>query len=216
MFARVLNDRVKGLTEGSVMDEQGGFRSGRGCLDQIFAVKQMIEKMIEKDKVMFMVFIDLEKAYNNNVCREKLWITLFEYGIRGRLLRSIKALYEGGRARVKVEGMESKWFRVYKGVRQGCTLLPWLFNVFMDNVVREARKECIREVVLSTGTVGLLMFADDMVMMAETEEALQHNVKAMNEALVRWDLKVNWKKSKVRRVARKRDECQVRIGDDQL
>ena len=43
----------------------------------------------------------------------------------------------------------------------------------------------------------LLMFADDMVMMAETEEALQQNVEAMNEALVRWDLKVNWKKSKV-------------------
>ena len=97
VFARVLNDRVKGLTEGSVMDEQGGFRSGRGCLDQIFAVKQVIEKMIEKDKVIFMVFIDLEKAYNN-VCREKLWRTLFEYEIRGRLLRSIKALYEGGRA----------------------------------------------------------------------------------------------------------------------
>ena len=105
---------------------------------------------------------------------------------------------------------------VRKGVKQGCTLLPWLFNVFMDNVVREARRECIREVVLSTGTVGLLMFADDMVMIAETEEALQHNVEAMNEALVRWDLKVNWKKSKVMRVARKREECQVRIGDEQL
>ena len=72
----------------------------------------------------------------------------------------------------KVEGMESKWFGVRKGVRQGCTQSPWIFNVFMDNVVREARRECIREVVLSTGTVGLLMFADDVVMMAETEEAL--------------------------------------------
>ena len=49
VFARVLNDRVKGLTEGSVMDEQGGFRSGRGCVDQIFAVKRVIEKMSEKD-----------------------------------------------------------------------------------------------------------------------------------------------------------------------
>ena len=59
------------------------------------------------------------------------------------------------------------------------------------------------------------MFADDMVMMAEMEEALQHNVEAMNEALVRWDLKVNWKKSKVMRLARKREECQVRIRDEQ-
>ena len=60
------------------------------------------------------------------------------------------------------------------------------------------------------------MFADDMVMMAETKEALQHNVEAMNEALSRWDLRVNWKKSKVMRVARKREECQVVIGDEQL
>ena len=215
VFARVLNDRVKGLTEGSVMDEQGGFRSGRGCIDQVFAVKQVIEKMIEKDRVMFMVFIDLEKAYDN-VCREKLWRVLSEYGVRGRLLRSIKALYEGGRARVKVEGMESQGFRVRKGVRQGCTLSPWLFNVFIDKVVKEARRECVREVTLSTGSIGILMFADDMVMMAETKEALQHNVEAMNEALSRWDLRVNWKKSKVMRVARKREECQVVIGDEQL
>jgi len=215
VFARVLNDRVKGLTEGSVMDEQGGFRSGRGCIDQVFAVKQVVEKMIEKDKVMFMVFIDLEKAYDN-VCREKLWRVLFDYGVRGRLLRSVKALYEGGRARVKVEGMESQWFGVHKGVRQGCTLSPWLFNVFIDNVVKEARRECIREVTLSTGTIGNLLFADDMVMMAETREALQHNVESMNAALTRWGLKVNWKKSKVMRVARKGEECQVMIGDEQL
>ena len=215
VFARVLNDRVKGLTEGSVMDEQGGFRSARGCIDQVFAVKQVIEKMIEKGRVMFMVFIDLEKAYDN-VCREKLWRVLSGYGVRGRLLRSIKALYEGGRARVKVEGMESQGFRVRKGVRQGCTLSPWLFNVFIDKVVKEARRECVREVTLSTGLIGILMFADDMVMMAETKEALQHNVEAMNEALSRWDLRVNWKKSKVMRVARKREECQVVIGDEQL
>ena len=38
----------------------------------------------------------------------------------------------------------------------------------------------------------------------------------MNEALIRWDLKVNWKKSKVIRVARKGEECKVMIGDEQL
>ena len=61
------------------------------------------------------------------------------------------------------------------------------FNIFIDNVVKEARRECIRKVVLSTYTVGLLIVADEMVTMAETEEALQHNIKAMNKALVKWD-----------------------------
>ena len=57
--------------------------------------------------------------------------------------------------------------------------------------MKEARRECVRKVTLSTGTLGILMFGDDMVMMAETKEALQHNVEAMNEALIRWDLQMN-------------------------
>ena len=44
------------------MDEQGGFRVGRGCTDQIFTVKQIVEKVIEKDKKVYMAFVDLEKA----------------------------------------------------------------------------------------------------------------------------------------------------------
>ena len=75
-------------------------------------------------------------------------------------------------ATVKVEGMESHWFRVYKGVRQECTLSPWLFNVFIDNAVKEAGGELVRQVRWSTGTIGVLLFADDMVLMAKitTEE----------------------------------------------
>ena len=68
VFSRVLNDRVKDMTEGSVMEEQGGFRSGRGCVDQVFAVKLVIEKMTEK---MFTAFIDLEKRMT--VCVERCY-----------------------------------------------------------------------------------------------------------------------------------------------
>ena len=59
---------------------------------------------------------------------------LDEYGVKWKLLRAIHALYEDGKARVKVGGSESELFGVHKGVRQGCTLSPWLFNVFMDRM----------------------------------------------------------------------------------
>ena len=60
---------------------------------------------------------------------------------------------------------------MHKGVRQGCTLSPWLFidNVLVDKVTREARREFVRDMKLSTGDVGVLLFADDMVIMAESE-----------------------------------------------
>ena len=65
---------------------------------------------------------------------------------------------------------------------------------------------------LSTGTKGILIFADDIAMMAETIEVLQHYVEVMNEALIRWDLRVNWKTSKVITIARRREESQGMTG----
>ena len=63
-------------------------------------------------------------------------------------------------------------------------------------MVKEARREWVEEVTLSTGTTAVLLFADEMVMMAETREALQRNVEAINEALMKWDLKVNRSKTR--------------------
>ena len=52
---------------------------------------------------------------------------------------------------------ESEWFGVNRGVRQGYTHSPWLFNVFVDKVTRGARGGFVREVKLSTGEVGVLL-----------------------------------------------------------
>ena len=74
-------------------------------------------------------------------------------------------------------------------------------------------REFVSGVKLSTRGVEVLMFADDMVLMAESAEGLEKNLGVMNEALRRWELKVNWKKTKVMRVARQKGACEVRIGD---
>ena len=80
VFAGVLNERVKVLTVDKLMDEQSGFRASRGSIDQIFTVKQIVEKAIEKNKKLYMAFVDLERAYDN-VNRGKLWKALEEYGV---------------------------------------------------------------------------------------------------------------------------------------
>ena len=70
-----------------------------------------------------------------------------------------------------------------KGVRQGCPLSPWLFNVFIDKIVSEARKRFQGSVRLSTGQVEVLLFADDLVVLAESEEALQNNLQVVNDII---------------------------------
>ena len=65
----------------------------------------------------------------------------------------------------------------------------------MDRVTREAKRQFQSEVRLSTGNVGVLLFADDIVVTAESVEELQHNMQVMSGALSKWKLKVNWRKT---------------------
>ena len=61
------------------------------------------------------------------------------YGIVGRVLRGIRSFYDEGRACVRVGNMVSESFVVKMGLRQGCVMSPWMFNMFMDGVVREVQ-----------------------------------------------------------------------------
>ena len=63
--------RVRKLTDGAMEEEQSGFREGRGCADQIFTVRCLSEKYLEKHKDVYVAFMDLEKAYDR-VDREAL------------------------------------------------------------------------------------------------------------------------------------------------
>ena len=59
----------------------------------------------------------------------------------------------------------------------------------------------------------VLLFVDDKVVLADSAERLESNLKAISEVLSRWELKVNGKKTKVTMVARQKGHCEVRIGD---
>ena len=94
---------------------------------------------------MVMVCVDLEKAYDR-VDREVLWQVLESYEVGGRPGRAVRSLYERCQACVRVLRQNSDWFGVEQGVRQGCVMSPWLFNLYMDNIVREARQKFVGEV----------------------------------------------------------------------
>ncbi len=82
-------------------EEQGGFRKGRGCVDQIFAMKRLVEEYLGKDKKLYATFMDLEKAYER-VNREALWSVLQIYDVGGQLLKGIQAFYREAKACVRV------------------------------------------------------------------------------------------------------------------
>ena len=60
------------------------------------------------------------------------------------------------------------------------------------------------------------MFADDLMMMAESEEALQHNMQELNDRLEEWEMKANWQKTRVMRIGRKKDVCNVEVNGQEV
>ena len=78
-----------------------------------------------------MGFIDLEKTYDG-VNREALWQVLRMYDEGGKPLSGIISIDVDSSVCVRVKGGESEQFRIDRGVRQGCIMSPWLFNVYME------------------------------------------------------------------------------------
>ena len=202
VYGRILIDRVRKSTDEAIGEEQCGFRQGRGCIDQIFAVRQICEKYMMKQKDVYMAFMDLEKAYDR-VDRDALWQVLRIYGVGERLLQGVQSFYEDSKACVRTERGNSEWFSVNVGLRQGCVMSPWLFNVYMDGVVREVNMRTYGRGVEMFDSMGRswrvsqLLFADDAVLMAESAKDLQDLVAGFGRVCERRKLRVNVNKSKV-------------------
>ena len=223
VYGRVLIERVIECTNGAVGGEQCGFRKGMSCSDQVFAVRQICEKKLEKHQEVFWAFMDLEKAYDR-IDREALWQVLRIYGVGGCVLGGIQSFYVGSSACVRVGSDLSESFEVNVGLRQGCVMSPWLFNVFMDGVVREVKMRTMERGLMLKGQngweweVSQLLFADDTALVASTEERLQRLVNEFGVVCEKRKLRVNIGKSKVMVCSRQggRAELNVRLNGEVL
>ena len=100
----------------------------------IFKVHQFVDKSWEHQSKAFLTFIDLKKAYNS-VPRQAMWLALGKLGVLEQTIESIRSFYEGMRARVRLEGTMLEEFQVQNGLRQGCCMVPVLFNLYTCMVV---------------------------------------------------------------------------------
>ena len=118
-------------------DVQASFRKGRGTRDQIANICWIIKKAREFQKNIYFCSINYAKAFDS-VDHNKLWKILKEMGILGHLTCFLKNLYAGQEATVRTGHGTIDWFQIRKGVGQGCILLPCLFNLYAEYIMRNA------------------------------------------------------------------------------
>ena len=113
---------------------QAGFREGRGTRDQIVNIPWIIEKAREFQKNIYLCFIDYAKAFGC-VNHNKLQEILKGMGIPDHLTCLLRNLYVGQEATVRTGHETMNWFHIGRGVRQGCMLSPYLFNLDAEYIM---------------------------------------------------------------------------------
>ena len=132
---KILQARLQQYMNHELPDVQAGFRKGRGARDQIADICWIIKKGREFQKNIYFCFIDYAKAFDC-VDHNRLWKILKEMGIPDHLTCLLRNLYAGQEATVRTGHGTTDWFRIGKGVRQGCILSPCLFNLYADYIMR--------------------------------------------------------------------------------
>ena len=139
------------------------------------------KKQESSQKNIYFCFIDYAKAFDC-VHHNKLWKILKEMDIPDHLTCLLKHLYAGQEAMVRTRHGTTDWFQTGKGVDQGCILSPCLFNLNAENIMRNTGLEEAQAGIKIAGEkINHLRYADDTILMAESEEELKSRLLKVKE-----------------------------------
>ena len=147
----------------------------------------------------------MEKAFDR-VNKDLLLLRLLEYGIDGKLYNSIKNMYDDNKSSILLNNLSTDWFNVTSGVRQGDTLSPTLFSLFI-NALAVGVKNLNLGIDIGGKKLSILLYADDIVLMSESEENLQKILDYCYKWCNKWMLKINEDKSNVVHFRKTRKPC---------
>jgi len=195
VFSRILLERMKKRTERATGESQFGFRPGRGTVDAIFIVRQIIEKAKEHQVPLHFNFVDFKAAFDT-VWRKALWKMMLAIGVDPKLVRIIESLYNDTECAVVIDGNLTEWFKVEIGLRQGCLLSPTLFNIFLEFVMKEL-KDLDENLQLQENLSIDIRYADDTTLLSAVFEKLQLTTTQLEQACQKWGMKINGAKCKI-------------------
>ena len=198
IFTSILCKRISDWEEARNLlpEEQFGFRKNRRTTDCIFIFNTLIEKAKAENTSLFVCFVDLKKAFDS-VNHNLLWEKLKTLGLSHQMLKVLQSMYSKATSRVRISTSEATdLFPCQKGVKQGCTLSPLLFSLFLTGLEVELKKN-EAGVVLNGAVLDTMLFADDIVLLSCTSEGLKKHLLTLETFCHKHMLEVNTSKTKI-------------------
>jgi hypothetical protein len=211
ILLKILNNRIQSKADVMLSKTQFGFRKGCGTREAIGVMRTICERSLEHGNEVFICFVDFEKAFDRID-----WVKMLEIlkgiGVDWRDRRLIMNLYMNQTAVVKIQQEYSDEGEIGRGVRQGCSLSPLLFNIYAEAMMVEAMEGIEEGVKIGGKLIKDVRFADDQGMIAKNEAGLQKSMDSLNSTSLRYGMKINSKKTKVMKVSRIKGEVNITIN----
>ena len=167
-------------------DAVHGFRPGRGTGTAILEAKLLAQLRCRSDEPLFMVFLDLKKAYDT-LDRDQAMRILEGYGVGANIRRILATIWHGDTMIPRQAGYYGKAFKARRGVRQGDIVSPLIFNIMVDAVVRHWR-----HLHQPDGIEDMALFyADDGLISGGNPDTVQQTIDRMTVDFKSIGLKMN-------------------------
>ena len=131
---------------------------------------------------------------------------------------AIKKLYCNTQNCIRINNEYTRWFPSFYGVRQGDSLSPTLFSIFLNDLANFIKAQKLG-IDIGSKNIGILMYADDVALIAEDENKLQKEIDILKDWCTHWKLNVNLSKSQVvhfRKSRRKLTKFKFSFGNNVL
>ena len=213
LYSRLLNERLRAVVEKfNLLGEiQNGFRKNRNASDNSFILKSILWREKAMKRKVHLAFIDLVKAYDM-VDRNILWSKLSSIGFGGEFLASLKSIYSGDSIQAMINNITTRPIFLGRGLRQGCSLSPLLFALYIAEMGQAIHKSAEGFTVHNVKISGLF-FADDLALLTRTPEGMLRLLSLVYDHARRLKMEINTSRDKsevISPVGNEGDEWEVK------
>ena len=162
-----------------------------------------------------MAWVDYEKAFDK-VWRQALFYKMLKQGVSAKIVDIVRKIYADIKSKVQVNGEFSRAFLSYSGVRQGESLSPLLFSIYLNDLEEfMINRGCEQLEVDGEGEIMLklmlILYADDTAIVANSAYQLQKSLEVLGDYCEKWRLSINVAKTKITIFERTRSKTNRRF-----
>lgn len=194
ILQRIILNRISKRPKSVIHCLQGAYQKQQDALTTAFMIDETIKNCCEEGDQVYACFVDISKAF------DRMWIDAMLYKlyhhakIQGKCWRLIRNWYMDMKEVVYINGFYSRDYTLLQGTRQGGILSPWLFLVYINDLITELEQSGWG-VFLYRKFYGSPMFADDLTALSRIKYGLENLLKCLDEYATKWRIVLNIKKT---------------------